>query len=155
MEMVESLEAALDDFDGTLMMVSHDRAFIEGLADRIWLIEDGQFYEYPGWEDYKAKHKTAAQLQAEATAAAPRPQAAAPAPRGKGLWHLKREVEALEAEVAALEAELDAAHTALGSAGEGADYAALGQAAHDVEVRLEQKMQQWSDRQAEVEARGG
>ena len=57
MEMVESLEAALDDFDGTLMMVSHDRAFIEGLADRIWLIEDGQFYEYPGWEDYKAKHK--------------------------------------------------------------------------------------------------
>ncbi|WP_412027820.1 ribosomal protection-like ABC-F family protein [Deinococcus yunweiensis] len=155
MEMVESLEAALDDFDGTLMMVSHDRAFIEGLADRIWLIEDGQFYEYPGWEDYKAKHKTAAQLQAEATAAAPRPQAAAPAPKGKGLWHLKREVEALEAEVAALEAELEAAHTALGSAGEGADYAALGQAAHDVEVRLEQKMQQWSDRQAEVEARGG
>ncbi len=155
MEMVESLEAALDDFDGTLIMVSHDRAFIEGLADRIWLIEDGQFYEYPGWEDYKAKHKTAAQLQAEADAATPRVQTAPTAPKGKGLWHLRREVETLEADIAALEAELDAAHAALSSAGSGADYAALGQAAHDLEAKLEHKMHVWSDKQAEVEAKGG
>jgi len=155
MEMVESLEAALDDFDGTLLMVSHDRAFIEGLADRIWLIEDGQFYEYPGWEDYKVKHRTAAQLQAEAEAAAPRVQTAPVAAKGKGLWHLKREVEALEADIATLEAELDAAHTALGSAGADADYAALGRAAHDLEGKLEQKMHTWSEKQAEVEAKGG
>ena len=43
-------------YTGTLVMVSHDRAFIEGLADRIWLLEDGQFHEYPGWADYREKH---------------------------------------------------------------------------------------------------
>ncbi|PNY81031.1 ribosomal protection-like ABC-F family protein [Deinococcus koreensis] len=153
MEMVESLEVALEAFAGTLIMVSHDRAFIEGLADRIWLIEDGAFYEYPGWADYKAKHRTAAQVQAETPLAPPAPRPAAP--RGKGLWHLRREVEGLEAEVARLEAELEAAQRALAAAGPGADYAALGQAAHDLEVRLEEKMHAWSEKQAEVEAKGG
>lgn len=120
MEMVEALEIALEDFDGTLLMVSHDRAFIEGLADRIWLIEDGVFYEYPGWEDYRAKHRTLAELEAEEQREAAQAEAkAAPrvtAPKGKGLWHLKREVEAIEADIARLETELEAAHAALSSA---------------------------------------
>ena len=156
MEMVESLEAALEQFDGTLMMVSHDRAFIEGLADRIWLIEDGQFYEYLGWEEYKAKHKPLAELEAEALAAsakaAPKPTAA---PKGKGLWHLKREVEALEAEIAELESQLQEAHAALASADADADFAALGQQAHDLEEALQAKMEAWDAKSAEVEARGG
>jgi len=155
MEMVEALEAALDDFSGTLVMVSHDRAFIEGLADRIWLIEDGQFYEYPGWEDYKAKHRTAAELEAEALAAAPKVSAKPAAPKGKGLWHLKREVEAIEADIARLEGELDAAQAALSAAPADADFVALGQAAHDLEVQLEAKMEAWGAKQAEVEAKGG
>jgi len=155
MEMVEALEAALDDFSGTLVMVSHDRAFIEGLADRIWLIEDGQFYEYPGWEDYKAKHRTAAELEAEALAAAPKVSAKPAAPRGKGLWHLKREVEAIEADIARLERELEAAQAALSAAPADADFVALGRSAHDLEVQLEAKMEAWGAKQAEVEAKGG
>jgi ATPase subunit of ABC transporter with duplicated ATPase domains len=151
MEMVEALEDALSAFTGTLIMVSHDRAFIEGLADRIWLIEDGQFYEYPGWEDYKARHRPA---QVEVKRAEPKP-VAAPAPKGKGLWRLKREVEALEAEVARLEADLMDAQAALASAAPDADFRALGQAAHDLEARLEEQMHLWSEKQAEVEARGG
>ncbi|WP_291425385.1 ABC-F family ATP-binding cassette domain-containing protein [Deinococcus sp.] len=155
MEMVEALEEALSEFDGTLMMVSHDRAFIEGLADRIWLIEDGQFYEYPGWEDYKAKHRTLAELAAEAAALVKPTAKAAPSPKGKGLWHLKREVEAIEAEIARLEAELETAQAALASAGPDADFAALGQQAHDLETALMAKMDEWSGKSAEVEARGG
>ncbi len=150
MEMVESLEEALTAFTGTLIMVSHDRAFIEGLADRIWLIEDGIFYEYPGWADYKAKHKPAV-AEAPVVVAAPKP---APA-KGKGLWHLKRQVEVLEAEIGRLEAHLMDAQNALHAAGAGADYAALGQAAHNLEAELEAKMAEWGDKQAEVEAKGG
>ncbi|WP_221089399.1 ABC-F family ATP-binding cassette domain-containing protein [Deinococcus aquaedulcis] len=149
MEMVEALEAALDDFGGTLLMVSHDRAFIEGLADRIWLLEDGQLYEYPGWEDYKAKHRPAVAEEA------PKRPAPPSAPKGKGLWHLKREVEALEAEIARLEGELEAAQAALGAAGPDADFAALGQAAHDLEAQLSTQLSAWEAKQAEVEARGG
>ncbi|KEF33733.1 MULTISPECIES: ribosomal protection-like ABC-F family protein [Deinococcus] len=151
MEMVEALEDALTAYSGTLLMVSHDRAFIEGLADRIWLLEDGHFYEYPGWADYRERHRPAAVEEAKPT---PKP-APAPAPRGKGLWHLKREVEALEAEIARLEAELGAAQAALAAAPPDADFAALGRAAHDLEVQLDAKMTAWSEKQAEVEARGG
>lgn len=162
MEMVESLEVALEHFSGTLMMVSHDRAFIEGLADRIWLIEDGQFYEYPGWEDYQAKHALfKAAEEAENTPATPAsvPRTAAEprtaAPKGKGLWHLKREVEAIEADIARLEAELSQAQQHLHDAAPDADFAALGQAAHDLEERLSAKMDEWSQKSAEIEARGG
>lgn len=158
MEMVEALEDSLTAFSGTLMMVSHDRAFIEGLADRIWLLEDGQFYEYLGWEEYKAKHPLF--LEAQALAAVP---AAAPsktalkgnAPRGKGLWHLKREVEVLEGEIAYLEAELEQAQQALARAAADANFATLGQQAHDLEVSLSAKIDEWSAKSAEVEARGG
>ncbi|MPY65254.1 ABC-F family ATP-binding cassette domain-containing protein [Deinococcus sp. SDU3-2] len=151
MEMVEALEDALSAYSGTLLMVSHDRAFIEGLADRLWLIEDGVFYEYPGWADYREKHRPAV---VEEVKTAPKPSVA-PAPKGKGLWHLKREVEALEAEIARLEADLEEAQAALAAAAPDADFVALGQAAHDLEVRLEAKMTAWSEKQAEVEARGG
>lgn len=154
MEMVESLEVALENFDGTLMMVSHDRAFIEELADRIWLIEDGVFYEYPGWEDYKAKHKTAAQLQAEWENAQPK-AIKTPAPKGKGLWHLKREVESIEADIARLETDLETAQQALATAGTGANFAELGKTAHSLELQLEEKVQLWSEKQAEIEAKGG
>lgn len=157
MEMVEALEEALEAFSGTLIMVSHDRAFIEGLADRIWLLEDGQFHEYPGWADYREKHPQWVAEQAQAAqAAAPAPAKPAPAaPKGKGLWHLKREVEAIEADIAALEGELEAAQAALSRAAPDADFVALGQAAHDLETRLEAKMALWSEKQAEVEAKGG
>ncbi|SMB92704.1 ABC-F family ATP-binding cassette domain-containing protein [Deinococcus hopiensis] len=154
MEMVEALEDALTGYTGTLIMVSHDRAFIEGLADRIWLLEDGRFYEYPGWADYKAKHRTLAEVQAQETPTPAEP-ARPTAPKGKGLWHLKREVEAIEAEITRLEDELLHAQAALSSAPADADFAGLGQAVHDLELQLEAKMTAWGEKQAEVEARGG
>ena len=152
MEMLESLEGALDDFSGTLLMVSHDRRFIEHLADRIWLLEDGQFYEYPGgWQYYREKHQPAE--IAEMVKPVPVRQNPA-APKGKGLWHLKREVERLEAEVAQLEAQLEEAQNALAHAAPDADYAALGQAAADLELKLLACMDAWEKAQVEVEERG-
>ncbi|MFC4452910.1 ribosomal protection-like ABC-F family protein [Deinococcus sonorensis] len=150
MEMLETLEAALDDFHGTLLMISHDRRLVENLADQIWLIEDGQFYSYPGgYSYYKEKHRPA-EVAAPVKAALSAPEK----PKGKGLWHLKREAEAIEAEIAALEEQLNAAHDALASAGPDADFAALGEAAHLLEQQLEQKMDDWARVQGEVEARG-
>jgi len=55
-EMIEALEAALDAFDGTLILVSHDRRFIGRLATRVWEIEDGRFEDYEGdWDFYRRK----------------------------------------------------------------------------------------------------
>ncbi len=150
-EMLESLEGALDDFPGTLLMVSHDRRLIEHLADRIWLIEDGRFYEYPGgWQYYLEKHRPA---EKEAEVKAPTPRQNPANPKGKGLWHLKRDVEKLEAEVGELETRLAGAQAQLLHAGPDADFAALGHAAAELEEQLLTRMHAWEQAQAEVEAR--
>lgn len=150
MEMLESLETALDEFNGTLLMVSHDRRLVENLADRIWLIEDGQFYEYPGgWQYYREKHRPSEAPKP----AAPKAEApAAPArPKTKGLWHLKRDLERVEADIAALEQKLAEAHAALAAATPDADFAALGKTVADLEGQLEAKMEEWAKASEAVE----
>ena len=55
-ESSERLADALDTFDGTLLFVSHNRAFIRKLAKTIWFVEDGKVVVYPGsLDDYMAK----------------------------------------------------------------------------------------------------
>ena len=53
----EALENALSDYDGTMLMVSHDRYFINKLADRIiYMTEDG-LESYNGGYDYFLEHR--------------------------------------------------------------------------------------------------
>ena len=67
----EAVEAALTAFDGTVLVVSHDRYFINEVADRIWEIEDGQLKDYKGnYDFYLAEKQKAAAAAAEAMAAA-------------------------------------------------------------------------------------
>src|SRR3954453_11181671 len=66
LESRESLEAALEAFPGTVLIVSHDRALLDAVADRLLAVEEKQIVSYPGgWADY-------ARAQ-EAEAAAPPP----------------------------------------------------------------------------------
>lgn len=66
----EAVEAALTAFDGTVLVVSHDRYFINEVADRIWEIEDGQLKDYKGnYDFYLAEKQKAAVAAAEAMAA--------------------------------------------------------------------------------------
>lgn len=158
MEMVESLEVALEDFDGTLLMVSHDRAFIEGLADRIWLVEDGQFFEYLGWEEYKEKHPIFIQQEQEkaTTQTATQPVTTPDTPdtpkksgRVKGAWQLKKDIEALEEEIARLEAELEEAshHLSLPDA----DFAHWGTVADTASKALEAALLAWEEKSEQLQ----
>lgn len=66
----EAVEAALTAFDGTVLVVSHDRYFINEVADRIWEIEDGQLKDYKGnYDFYLAEKQKAAAAAAEEMAA--------------------------------------------------------------------------------------
>ena len=47
-ESVEMLEAALEEFDGTAIFVSHDRYFLDRIADRIVVVRDGGVRAYEG-----------------------------------------------------------------------------------------------------------
>src|SRR5690606_29433456 len=67
-ETLELLEALLQDFDGTLFLVSHDRAFLENTVTQIIAFEgDGRLDEFGGGFDDWQRH--AAQLAAERQAA--------------------------------------------------------------------------------------
>jgi ATP-binding cassette subfamily F protein 3 len=53
LESREALEAALEAFPGTLLLVSHDRALLDAVAERTLAIEDGRLNSYDGgWADY-------------------------------------------------------------------------------------------------------
>ncbi|QGG49082.1 ABC transporter, ATP-binding protein CcmA [Heliorestis convoluta] len=70
-EAKEALEEALADFEGTLMVISHDRYFLDRLADRVLELEEGAFTTYLGnYSDYRRKKEELAQAKAEAEALA-------------------------------------------------------------------------------------
>ncbi len=67
----EAVEAALEAFDGTVLVVSHDRYFVNEVANRIWEIDDGEVKDYKGNYDFYLEEKQkAAQAKAEAAAEA-------------------------------------------------------------------------------------
>jgi ATP-binding cassette subfamily F protein 3 len=52
----EVLEAALDEFEGTVLVVSHDRYFLDRIADRLLVLSAGRFEEHPGgYSEYLAR----------------------------------------------------------------------------------------------------
>jgi ATP-binding cassette, subfamily F, member 3 len=58
---VEMLEAALEAFDGTMIFVSHDRYFLDRIADRILQVSDGGVLSFEGgWSTWRERHSRAA-----------------------------------------------------------------------------------------------
>ena len=51
----ETLENALKDYDGTVLVVSHDRYFIRQIATKVVDIRDGEFHVYAGYDEYYEK----------------------------------------------------------------------------------------------------
>src|SRR5690606_4758834 len=69
-EMIEALEAALQAYEGTLLLVSHDRRFISGLVNHVWEVDSGSFREYEGdWSFYLRKRRARAAADAERASA--------------------------------------------------------------------------------------
>jgi len=61
----EALEAALEAFPGTVLLVSHDRALLDAVAERTLAIEEGTVRSYDGgWAEYVARRDEAARAQA-------------------------------------------------------------------------------------------
>jgi ABC transport system ATP-binding/permease protein len=100
---IELLEDYLSDFPGCILAVSHDRAFLDGLADSLIVLDGkGGTREYVGrYADYRAFEK-----EPEAPQAKRKETAVAPAREKKGLTYAERkEFESLLDEISALEEE--------------------------------------------------
>ncbi|MFL5639379.1 MAG: ABC-F family ATP-binding cassette domain-containing protein [Gemmatimonadaceae bacterium] len=72
-ESIEALEDAIERYDGTVMIVSHDRALLRALADRVWVLHDRHITAFDGsfveWEVVSAERAHAAQVKAAEEAA--------------------------------------------------------------------------------------
>ena len=110
LESREALEAALEAFPGTVLLVSHDRALLDAVADRLLAVEHRTVASYSGgWADY-------ARAQEEGSAPAepppPKPKREKPKrptkPKPTALELVEGEVERAEARVAQLEEQLAA-----------------------------------------------
>jgi ATPase subunit of ABC transporter with duplicated ATPase domains len=63
MECIESLNLALEHYDGTLIFVSHDREFVSSLATRIIDIKDGGLVDFQGtYEEYLSTQQASERL---------------------------------------------------------------------------------------------
>src|SRR5215831_14480955 len=79
LESREALEAALDAFPGTVLLVSHDRALLDAVAERTLAIEDGELRAYDGgWADLVRRREERAEREKPRPQAAERPK---PAPK--------------------------------------------------------------------------
>ncbi|MGZ6728866.1 MAG: ribosomal protection-like ABC-F family protein [Gaiellaceae bacterium] len=109
LESREALEAALDAFPGTVLLVSHDRALLDAVAQRLLAIEEQTINSYDGgWADYAKQRAEPEPAPAKAAAPRkekPRPQPAKPA-RPKALEQLEGEISQQEEAVAELERRL-------------------------------------------------
>ena len=141
----EWVEAAIEEFEGVLLFVSHDRYFIEKFAERIWLLEDGKIRDFPcGYQKYRSilEHEAAAK---PAVSAVPKPKKERPKGGTKDadklVRRLEREIEKQEQVVADLDQKIEAA---------AADYQELTRLLgekEEAEAALMDLMEQWEQAQ--------
>ena len=142
----EWVEAAIEEFEGVLLFVSHDRYFIEKFAERIWLLENGAIRDFHcGYQKYRSilDHEALAR-----TLPKPEPKVKKERPRTgtkdgeKLVRRLEREIEKQESLISELDGKIEAA---------AADYQELtrllGEKEQAEEVLLE-LMEQWEQAQS-------
>ncbi len=120
----EALADALETFDGTLVFVSHTRAFINRLANKIWNIEDGRIDVFPGnLDDYLYHLDQVQRKKDEVSADEPAEEAAPVKPKPKAVDYeqrkrtnrersrLERAIRQAEEKIAELEKRISDAET--------------------------------------------
>ena len=142
----EWVEAAIEEFEGVLLFVSHDRYFIEKFAERIWLLEDGGVRDFKcGYNKYRSiiEHEA---MQKEPVAVVPKEKKEKPKGGTKEseklVRRLEREIEKQEQLIAQLDQSIEAA---------AADYQELTrllQEKESAEGVLLELMEQWETAQS-------
>ena len=137
----EWVEAAIEEFEGVLLFVSHDRYFIEKFAERIWLLEDGKIRDFKcGYQKYRSiiEHEAASKAP---VINAPKPKKEKPKggtkETDKLIRRLEREIEKQEKVLAEYDDRVDAA---------AADYQELTRLLsekEEAELVLMDLMEQW------------
>jgi ATP-binding cassette subfamily F protein 3 len=162
-ESIESLEDALAEYQGTILLVSHDRALLESLTSRVWVLHEQHVTDFPGsfgeWEEQSREREHAAAVAAAEQESLRRVRERKSTRRQEVAVDkvrttrraLRQQVEMYETEVGALErkvAELTALleDPELYTTREGAGKSAVvGRELDGARRELEAAIQRWSD----------
>ncbi len=148
----EALSMALNEFEGTVMLVSHDRALLRAVCDEFWLVSKGGIAPFDGdLDDYQqflldeAKRMKAlaqaeqAQLQQKALAAAK------PSPPKTPTQGSHKKQQRLESDMQTLEQEKEQITQAMSLTTAATELAKLGRQLKNTEDQLSQLEAQWLD----------
>jgi ATP-binding cassette subfamily F protein 3 len=149
----EALENVLKEYPGAILFVSHDRYFIDALADKVWHVEQGRVREYlGGYSDFAERRAQDERRPASDERPLPEPMTPLQQPVPVRLpatpeeKQRKKRLAALEAEVALLEDELAQLKAKIEQAGLAQDIkkvTALGTQFAELEQLLAGKYAQW------------
>ena len=154
------LKSAIQKFDGTVVIVSHDREFLDGMVDKVYEFRDGGVREYLGGIYYFLEKRKLESLQELERKAVVTPTAEREASSGKLSYEQKKEqekllrklrkaVEEIERELASVEAEIADYDSKFAAATEfnTEDYKAY----YELKKRYDHLMHEWEKASYEVE----
>jgi len=152
----EVLEEVLLDFNGTLLVVSHDRYFINTLATQIWVIDDERMKVYPFRYSEYMEARARGQKPVREAEETPKPKRkadrpAAPRPPKKAL----QKAHQIESEITTLEARLKELEEGIARASARQDTQSvwqLGEEYRQTEELLSRRLEEWTTTARQVEA---
>ena len=164
----EALAMALNEFEGTVMLVSHDRALLRAVCDEFWMVTRGGVEPFDGdLDDYQkylldeAKRAREAvkeeqqALKVEAAASAKAAKSNTKLPKGektKSLSPLKRELQGVDDQLAALNHEGKDLENRLSKPLQPADLAQAGKRLKTVQLEIEALEARWMELSQEIES---
>jgi ATP-binding cassette subfamily F protein 3 len=167
----EALSVALNEFEGTVMLVSHDRALLRSVCDEFWLVGRGGIADFDGdLDDYQRylleeARRLREQLTAGAASANPSPSEPRITPQEQRkqqalqrqqlatrLKPLKKELEQAERRIAALETEKSQLEQRLSSMLPPAEIAEAGRRLKGVTEELAALEERWLELSGQIEA---
>ncbi|HOS17962.1 MAG TPA: ABC-F family ATP-binding cassette domain-containing protein [Clostridia bacterium] len=154
----EALEAALEDYEGTMLIVTHDRYLVERLADRVLEMGEDGIEEYlGGYEDYleqKAERRAQSDAPREPNRSAPAEDYRAKKERQSALNRAAGEARRAEERVAKCEAELRRMEEKLAEPSVASDYVKAGELSAAMEIQraeLDKLYRAWEEAQKTLE----
>ena len=144
------LVQALQQYQGSYIIVSHNRHFISQVANKIWYIESGQIKEYPGTYDeyltWKSRQISTPEIQKEQVS---KPSKPAPVKNNnQDVKKIEKEIERLEAEIQKMEEQKTNIETELANPVTYQDHARFKQLQtehQEIILKIAQLNQKWEN----------
>ncbi len=154
LDTLRALEAWLDDFDGAVVAVTHDRAFLERVVEHVTAIREGELEILGAGDAVWERARTTTRAGEPTTAGPPTDTAAAEAspPKPRSASTLRHAMSRVEADLSEAQARRDVLDARLAETADHAELAELGSALAEATRELEEIEERWLELAAEAEA---